>query len=296
PSYKIRYRGYGPFVEGLLLGPGIVKTAWHENRRLHEILQREKVDALISDSRFGLFHRHCHSVFLTHQWNIQLKNTVLKKAVNFGHRLIIDRFDHCWIPDFPSFPGLAGKLSHPAPSGRCAYIGPLSRFQKLDVPKIWDLVAVLSGPEPQRSRLEALVVAQARAIGVKFRSLIVRGITESSKKQKLNNGVEMIDSLSGRELNEHMCSAEVILCRSGYSSIMDLHAIGKPAILIPTPGQTEQEYLAAHLMGSGMFYAQQQKNFDLRRGLEEVGKYPGFTSKRTPSSLEIFLEDWLKSL
>ena len=137
----------------------------------------------------------------------------------------------------------------------------------------WDLVVVLSGPEPQRTKFEKMIISQA--IPLKVNTIIVQGITEKRVHKSISKHVKLISFATTSELNEVMSAATVILCRSGYSSLMDLAAIQKKAILVPTPGQTEQEYLAENLYENGIFYRQQQKHFDLKVALKESQRFSG---------------------
>jgi len=136
-----------------------------------------------------------------------------------------------------------------------------------------DLLIILSGPEPQRTIFEKLILQQLK--GRTEQALMVRGVTESDNKTQVSRKLTITDHLQARELNQAMASTQVVLARAGYSTIMDLAALGKRAILIPTPGQTEQEYLANELKRKGVFYSEAQEDFDLGRALKEVKKYEG---------------------
>jgi UDP-N-acetylglucosamine:LPS N-acetylglucosamine transferase len=51
---------------------------------------------------------------------------------------------------------------------------------------------------------------------------------------------------TSEELSSALRGAQTVVCRSGYSSLLDLAALGKSAILVPTPGQPEQMQLASY--------------------------------------------------
>ena len=59
---------------------------------------------------------------------------------------------------------------------------------------------------------------------------------------------------------------------------MDLSKLGKKAIFIATPGQTEQAHLAAQLMSKGIAYCMEQSAFNLKNALKESDKFSGFTN------------------
>jgi predicted glycosyltransferase len=205
--------------------------------------------------------------------NIQIPFYPLQWLVNLINRRILKQFDECWIPDL-STSRLSGKLSDPKKLPHIRFIGLLSRMEKLSIPEKWDLVVVLSGPEPQRTIFEKMIITQVKQLNIN--TIIIQGLTEKRVQKSISEHIKIISYATSKELNEVMCAAKVILCRSGYSSLMDLAVIQKKAILVPTPGQTEQEYLADFLFEKGIFYSQRQKSFDLKKALEELEAFSGF--------------------
>lgn len=276
PGYNVRYFSNNMFINILFQGPKIVIAAFKEYFALQEIVKNEQFDLIISDNRFGCFSKRVESVFITHQVNIQTPLGFLSQLVNFFNRIVINRFDECWIPDTPEN-ALGGNLSKAVKLKKFRFIGLLSRFNKLDVPLKWEVVVVLSGPEPQRTHLEKIIAKQA--IDLDISTIIIQGKPESNTHKSLSEKVKIIGHATSHELNKTMAAAKLIICRSGYSSLMDLAKIKKNAILIPTPGQTEQEYLAQHLMDSHIFYFQNQDEFDLETALEASHHFRGFSSK-----------------
>jgi UDP-N-acetylglucosamine:LPS N-acetylglucosamine transferase len=134
---------------------------------------------------------------------------------------------------------------------------------------------LLSGPEPQRSYLENILLKQAGTL--KIRSLLVRGVPGEGNKRRWEGSVEVVDYLSAGELSEVVAASELVLCRSGYSTLMDLAELDKRAILIPTPGQTEQEYLARQLYDRRICLYRPQQNLNLEHIMVEADEFPGFT-------------------
>lgn len=241
PPYRIHYHGRNFHSSIILQLPKIFYAAVREYRWLQRTIREHRIDAVISDSRFGCFSGMVPSVILTHQLNLVLSPTWLSRIVNFFYRQVLGRFDEIWVPDYPG--GLSGKLSYPSPFKQTHYIGWLSRFGAPAGPIVRDVLVLLSGPEPQRSRLEKIIREQLQEL-TGFNVLLVQGKTDVEERYFLSEHLEVVSYLSGTELREAMSGAAVVLCRSGYSSLMELVMMRKKAILIPTPGQSEQEYLA----------------------------------------------------
>ncbi len=275
PAYNIRYRFTNMTLAMASQFPKIVYAIIAEHIALKKIIRQYEIRTVISDNRYGLFHRKVHNIFLTHQLNLIIPHpflqTIARKGLNRWIRLF---FDSCWIPDVAQEPSLSGVLSHPARLPSVAYVGSLSRMQCYEVEKEYDVIAVLSGPEPQRTFLENEIIAQAKNLTTSF--LIVGGKPEMKEVKQLSHNVHYASFLDTASLNRAMLAADVVISRSGYSTIMDLAKLKKKAILIPTPGQTEQEYLAQHFMDKNIFLSQPQSKLDLATALDELNSYTGF--------------------
>jgi len=154
-----------------------------------------------------------------------------------------------------------------------------------------DVLALCSGPEPQRSIFEALAMRQLA--GKDIRATLVRGVVSEPHGPVRRDGVTVHPWLPAAELNRLVCSAAVVLCRPGYSTIMDLARTGRRAVFIPTPGQTEQEYLADHLMSRGLFYSERQEAFDLVRALDRSAAFHGLHMPDTADLLLAAVEGLL---
>jgi predicted glycosyltransferase len=223
-------------------GPQLLASIWREHHLLQKLIREKKIDVVISDSRFGLWSNRVKSIFITHQ--VQILSPKFQGIINFLNRWVMSKYDEVWIPDYEKAPGLAGILSHPQKLPRNAkYVGPLSRFSEKIVPKnpIWKAVVIISGPEPQRSLFEADMAR--RFIESDGPALILRGKPSESKTQEIGN-LKIMNHLNDAELIDALSKSELVISRSGYSSIMDYKALGIKAELHPTLGQTEQEYLA----------------------------------------------------
>ena len=135
---------------------------------------------------------------------------------------------------------LSGQLSNANNTPfKCRYIGALSRFEKLEKTEDLDILAIVSGPEPQRSIFEELLKKQL--IASKLKALLVLGKTEENKEEDIEN-LKVISHLNAKSLNQQMVNANVVISRSGYSTVMDIAKLHKKAIFVPTPAQTEQLY------------------------------------------------------
>jgi UDP:flavonoid glycosyltransferase YjiC (YdhE family) len=301
PGYNIAYAvGKNAAFHALLQTPKILKTIRAENKVIAEIASKEKIDLIISDNRYGVRHDKIKSIFICHQIALQVPapfqfmNPIFLKL----HLQQIHKFDALWIPDEDGENNLSGKLSHgihfKIPH---TYIGIQSRFSNyLKTPSIIDnldfnILIVLSGVEPQRSFLET-------ELRMKFKNrtekiLLVQGKTEKYIIEEENN-ITTVSYLNTNNLFTALQKAKVIICRSGYSTIMDLAVLGKNAILIPAEGQTEQEYLAKVLSQKDFAVECKQDNLDIETALEKLKMVDGFSSYRTSTEkLEMELEKYL---
>jgi len=276
PAYNIRYKGEHMFWNMARQLPHIARTVWREHQALQNIIAKHDVQAVISDNRFGCFSKKVPSIFVTHQLNVKVPNLILKKLVDFVNYQIICQYDVCWLPDVAGMHSLAGELTNSKFDLKIQHLGVLSRMRPLAVPAQYEAIAVLSGPEPQRTFLERKILAQAQKLPQQF--LIVQGKTDHFFEKNIAENIKMVSFLTGNSLNEAIAKAGCVICRSGYSSVMDLARLGKRAILIPTPGQTEQEYLAQRFFQRGIFYTQKQSEMDLRKALQMVQAFSGLNA------------------
>ncbi|HWB64780.1 MAG TPA: glycosyltransferase [Chitinophagales bacterium] len=286
--------GYNPIYptdDGMVLKmaaqlPGFIKTIQEEHKILQRLIKEYKIEAVISDNRWGCYAKGVKTVFITHQVNIIISKgfATLEKLVNYYNHQYIGKFDKCWVPDFEGAKSLAGKLSANTASLKQGYIGPLTRFKKIPAEKKYNLVYIASGPEPQKSIFTDLVKKQAAQIA-DLQMAWVLGNTDLPEKELKNYAGKALNHLKADELNLLAAQSEIVLCRSGYSSIMDLAQLGAKAIFVPTPGQTEQEYLAETLLQKGIAYYEKQAGFDLQRALKEAPKYTGFVNFEKDTAL-----------
>ncbi len=275
PGYHVRYsKSNTQTMKMLLLIPWILYWTIKEHIMLSRLIKTYKIHIVVSDNRFGLWNKSTYSIFITHQLRVLFPGilNVFEPLYQWFSNQIINKFNECWIPDFKGALNLSGKLSHHKNKNNSHYfIGPLSRFENLDLNnnKDIDILIILSGPEPQRGILEKIIYDQTKNIEVKC--VVVRGTNE---EREYSFTFPTFDIVHTQELQNLYFRANIILCRSGYSSIMDLVKLKKKAILIPTPGQTEQEYLAKYLSNKGWFYSVNQDEFLLKRDIQRVINFP----------------------
>jgi hypothetical protein len=295
PGPVIRYGGGRQQLWSMALQfPSMVRSVSRERAQLRALRGRMRLHAVISDQRFGLRDPAIPSVVLTHQvFPFTPAAQGFLRRINRGH---LSAFTHCWVVDHQEGPGLAGELSHGSNMPRNArYIGTLSRMRP-DAPPppvIYDVVAVISGPEPQRTLLEQRLLEQLQHI--KGHHLLVRGMPGSTEERRMGN-VHAVAHMGGDELNAHLVHAGRIITRSGYTTLMDLEAIGRQALLIPTPGQPEQEYLGRLHAPLGVHVVRPQEQLRLTEALDGLPLKGTWRRTRQGGRLDEALRDLAASL
>lgn len=275
-GYRIQYsrkRFWLP-LKILLQFPKIISSIYSEHRWLKKTIKEHAIDAVISDNRFGLYHATVPCIYITHQLTIKTGNHFTQWLAQKIHYRFINKYTECWVPDMPGETNLAGLLSHPThlPKIPVHYIGSLSRFKKLTADNKYKLAIIISGPEPQRTIFEDLLLKQLSSY--EGRILFVRGLPDNSSIRRSDNlNIEFQNHLSAAELNKAIQESGMIISRCGYTTVMDLVKLQKNAILIPTPGQTEQEYLAMALMKNKIFYCVKQDDFRFNEALADVKSF-----------------------
>lgn len=226
----------------LLDAPRIFGVIKKEREQLKKIIHEHQVNVVISDNRFGLYNSQARCIYLTHQLNIEAG--MFSGLANHIHRRFMKRFQEIWVPDFENEKEtLAGKLSRNTVFKNVQYIGPLSRLPIAETTnKEFDYLCLLSGPEPQRTLLENMLISAAEKSVLNI--VLVRGTNQPSELVMPKN-LKAYNTPSAKELSTLVTNSKTIVCRSGYSTLMDLYALKNiNCILIPTPGQGEQIYLA----------------------------------------------------
>ncbi|MEL1239662.1 glycosyltransferase [Flavobacterium flavipallidum] len=287
PSYEIEYAKNGRYFKWKLLKncPKIIEAILEEKKLVKKWIKKHDIDGIISDNRLGVFSKKVPSVFITHQLNVMTGNTTWLSSIL--HQNIIKKYTECWVPDNEGELNLAGELSHLKNHDlNIRYIGPLSRMHYKKTEKKYDLMILLSGPEPQRSMLEEKL--KKEILHYNGNVLFIKGIIEKEQKKEQTENVTFYNFMHSRQLEQALNESNIILCRSGYTSIMDLAKLNKKAFFIPTPGQYEQLYLAKKLKKEGLVPFATQDNFCIEN-LDEIDNYKGLSEIKSSNNWnEIF--------
>lgn len=277
PSYKIEYakKGYLLKLKLLFQIPRIQKAIKEEHEIIQDIVEIEEVKGIISDNRFGVYSSQITSIYITHQ--LRVLSGISTFFTTKIHQEVMANFQEIWVPDFKKSPRLSGILSVNSDIKiPIKFIGILSRFSHkgpVTTKQNIDILVLLSGMEPQRRILEKKLIATLKKSSKKI--VFIRGVL-SSKTLKNTTHITFINFLSQDELFVKITQSKLVIARSGYSTLMDLAALQKKAFLIPTPGQTEQEYLAKHLDTLKITPFSTQKKLHINLNAND---YSGFTDR-----------------
>lgn len=273
PGYRPAYANQGSMVISLAKQlRKFTHTIRLEHEEVEALVKNLRLDIVISDNRYGCFSSSVRSIFITHQLQVPMPGGwgFLRSWVNRPLRTYINKYDKVWVPDQPGSGLTSSFLSSEVPY---SFIGWLSRFpsgQAAGEPV--DVMIILSGPEPQRSKLEEMM--QKQLLGFPGKTLLVRGKPMEGDEYREGN-MEIVSHLPADQMEARVRSAGFIISRSGYSTVMDLIALEKRAVFIPTPQQPEQQWLAAFLKGRGIAFCMDQENFVLATALKELTSYSG---------------------
>lgn len=276
PSYNVTYPKKGKNFKVKLIkdAPKVLKAVKDEKKAVKRILETQNISGIISDNRLGVHNKNAPSVFITHQLNVLSGNTTWFSTKM--HQNIIKKFDNCWVPDTDRKVNLSGKLghvdSHDIPT---KYIGPLSRFEKKIVNKINNILVLISGPEPQRTLLEEKLFEELKNYSGKV--VFVKGIMEEEQTIQVHDNLTIYNFMTSKLLEKTINESEIVISRSGYTTVMDLAKLNKKAFFIPTPGQFEQEYLAERLTELNLVPSCSQKDFTIGK-IEDVVNFEGLKS------------------
>ncbi len=290
PGYTPNYPVKGSMGIAIIRSmPAMIKSAKKAKKQLKDIIDKYNIDAVISDNRYELSTKKMPCIFITHQLNIQTNGLeiIAKPFINRLLRYYLNKFNEIWVPDTIDDFNLSGILSKSKKYKNKKYnIGLLSRFSKkhvINVCKTIDVLIILSGPEPQRTILEQKLLKQALKTDLKITILLAKPNIRTDVSTK---NVRVISHLNDIEFANIINLAKVIICRPGYSTLMDLAVFNKSAIFIPTPGQTEQEYLANRLLKMQVCFSQPQNKFNLTEAIKEQAKYTGLKIDNNNNLLE----------
>ncbi len=261
--------------------PVLLKAVSNERRTLAKILAKDRYDLIISDNRLGVYAKDVPSIFITHQlhyhmpfaiWPVEL---FALRINTYLHR----KYDRIIVPDNP--PGalsLAGKLARPGSDdtrSRAFFSGILTSIQKRACAEDLDYLVMISGPEPQRTKLEELLLPSVQELEGK--SVVILGSPKRKTEIVATDTCTVKGYVSNDEKVGLMNRAKFVICRSGYTTMMELAELQKKkGLFIPTPGQTEQEYLSWYYQKQGWFPSQSQYRLDLAADIPAAQGYTGF--------------------
>lgn len=260
--------------------PSFMSGVHKEHKKWIKLVDDIVPDGIISDNRFSVWHSTLPTVIITHQVNIQIP--LFSRVVKLVNNYYLKKFDEYWIPDYMG--KYAGKLSIPNEGKE---IGILSRFEKVkEAEKEYDFLGVVSGPEPQRSIFFDLLLSQA--IKLNLKAVILMGKPGRLVSYSKGN-CKVFSHLNDAKFAEVVARSKGVIARSGYSTLMDVSFLGVKASFVPTPGQTEQEYLAAYHESKGHYFYMKQEEFDLELCIQKFDEYSGIQDEKTS-----LLKDQLK--
>jgi len=274
PSYHIEYAKKGANFKWKLIknSPKTIKAIYSEKKKVKEWIKEYNIIGIISDNRLGVFSKKIPSVFITHQLTVLSgKTTWISSKL---HQFYIKKYTECWVPDVEESPNLSGKLGHIKESAlTIKYIGILSRLNKINLPIVYELMVILSGPEPQRTILEEKLIDELDDyVG---NVVFIKGKIENEQKREQIGAITFYNYMQTEQLEKTFNESEIVICRSGYTTIMDLVKLEKKAFFIPTPGQFEQEYLAKKYKNEAILPYTKQSNFKMGN-IYGVPLYKGF--------------------
>lgn len=284
PSYKVTYSKKGKNFKLKLLkdSPKMLKAIKAEKAQVKTLVKATQIDGIISDNRLGVYSKKVPSIFVSHQLNVLSGSTTWLSTKMHQH--IIKKFDECWVPDVAEEPSLSGRLGHLENFNiPIKYLGVISRFKPISSEKKYDLTVLLSGPEPQRTMLEEYLLEELKTYSGKI--LFIKGKIETEQTVHLNDHITVVNFMRSEELETVLNLSEMVLSRSGYTTVLDLAKLGKKAFFIPTPGQFEQEYLAERLDEKGIIPYCSQEKFTINE-LGRIEAYKGFDAIKSETDFK----------
>ncbi len=250
----------------LKLVPQFLKHTRQERLIAQQICQSYKVETIFSDNRYGFHCPSVKNVFLTHQIRPFLpfpfkifSRLIYKKIASW-----INRFDECLIFDNQDAFYAGSLSSSKSLSIPCRYIGISSRLeqQQQNQTKNIDFLAIISGLEPHRTQFESILRDLQQEMDCRI--VIVTGQAQGTDSEEK----DIIALSDSNQLQNLIAQSRCVISRSGYSSIMDYYTINQRAILVPTPGQSEQEYLARRHQNADLFQVAESSKSSIKKAIQ----------------------------
>ena len=282
PDYPPPYSSGKHFVPKFVaMAPAMLWAIEMESVRVRRLFRRRQFDLILSDNRFRIRSRRVPSFVLTHQLRFMTPPGLeaFERLTEFFNYVHLNPFDRIIVPDAADLEqNLSGRLSHDMrhlrDSPKVYYAGPLSSVRKMDVEQDVDLFISISGPEPPRTQLENTILEKVREVEAD-RIVVALGKPEVTETREIDGRIEVHGFLDRAKQQEMLNRARFVVCRSGYTTVMELAELGRKALFIPTPGQTEQVYLGRYYEERGFFHTVGQYEMDLPSDIEKARTYTG---------------------
>ena len=294
-DYPTPYSASRFFVPKFLaMAPVMLAAIERETVLFRRLLAKQKFDLILSDNRFRIRSDDTPSFCIAHQLRFMTppKLRFFEFLTEFFNWLYLRPFDRIIVPDAADdTQNLSGRMSHQMrwlKGDKVYYSGVVAR---MDVPEDVDLFISISGPEPQRTELERIVLEHVGQVKLD-RIVITLGKPEVKEVRKINDHITVYGYLDRAGQQEMMNRARLVVCRSGYTTVMELAELGKKALMIPTPGQTEQEYLGRYYAERGFYHSVSQYALDLPRDIEQARAMTGVPfASHTQANVERLYKD-----
>lgn len=277
---------------------GCMPAIWWRFKCEHRVTERlvaeRDMDLVVSDSRFGVWSRVVPSYCISHSLRQIVPGRLcwIENLVEWGQYRLLRHYRQVLIPDARENDGLSGDLGHRCTldwgAGRLAYIGPLADVVRPDLPQDIDYFFSISGAEPQRTLLEQRVLAGLPKLS--GRIVVTLGRPELGGAARKIGGATVHGYLDREQQAEMLNRARLVITRSGYTTLMELATLGKRALFVPTPGQSEQEYLAHFHCARGQVWSVDQHQLDLVQDIARAEAAPGLAQHSAAASIDRFLD------
>lgn len=295
PDYELTYSQKGVSLPILFSQiPSLLGKIHQEHNVIESVIERENINLVLSDHRYGCYSHQVPSIFISHQLRfITPPYLRLFEFVGTGfNKWFHQKYDKVVVPDIlkGSEGIISGKLSRQDHDKKYFFTGIMSSLYKMEnCQQDIDILISVSGPEPQRTIFEQIVRSQMEMMEGNI--IVLLGKPESGVIEEPRGHLKIIHHASRKLMNDLLNRAKLVVTRPGYSTIMEIAELGKKALFIPTLGQTEQLYLAERLVKNGWFYSVSQNKLNLSKDIRIANKYPGFPQKfSTRQSLSMIWE------
>ncbi|MCF7861519.1 hypothetical protein K9M79_04715 [Candidatus Woesearchaeota archaeon] len=273
--------------------PTLITDFKREHKEFLKIHREENFDRVVTDSRYGIYGPGADCFLFAHhiKFSLEFSPYITERFTEGFYYTMQNRFKNILIPDFEEDGGVGGGLCHDfryLSKEKVKYLGITSMIRKEKVKEDIDYFISISGPEPQRTIFENKIMKGVHRL--KGKVVITLGKPEITEVKRRGN-LTIYGCFDRKKQQEHMNRAKMVISRSGYTTLMELAELGKNALLVPTKGQPEQEYLSKYLMEKGIWYSVDQDHLDIPVDVEKAKHYKGYKKPySTKESVKRFLK------